>query len=219
MRGLATDVCNPVYEMNGVWITLGSSTASGHSLTVVINGLNNCLYMRMAYNGLKPTMWKKPFKECVALMTYGDDNVMSVSEECDWFNHTAIQKWFGGYGITYTMAEKDEESVPFIHIDDATFLKRRWVWDEELKVHKCPLEKQSIFKMLHTVQKSKTVTVEQQMGDILQTANREFFQHGKEEFDTMQKVLLEVADRHNLMHYLPNSHLETYEELQQWMLE
>jgi phosphatidate phosphatase APP1 len=73
--------------------------------------------------------------------------------------------------------------------------------------------------MLHTVQKSKTVTVEQQMGDILQTANREFFQHGKGEFDTMQKVLLEVADRHNLMHYLPNSHLETYEELQQWMLE
>lgn len=219
MQGLATEVCNPIYEMNGVWLTLGSSTASGHSLTVVINGLNNCIYMRMAYYGLRPVKWKKPFKDCVALMTYGDDNVMSVSEECDWFNHTAIQKWFGGYGITYTMAEKDEASVPFIDIDDATFLKRRWVWDDDMKIHRCPLEKQSIFKMLHTVQKSKVVTVEQQVGDILQTANREFFQHGKQEFESMQKVLLEIASRHELMHYLPNSHLDTYEELQQWMLE
>lgn len=218
MEGLATEVCNPVYEMNGLWIMLGSSTASGHSLTVVINGLNNCIYMRMAFNGLKPIGCIDKFHECVSLITYGDDNVMSVREDCGWFNHTTIQSWLAQYGITYTMADKLEASKPYIHIDDATFLKRRWVYDIDMGLHRCPLEEESIFKMLHTVQLSKTETVEQQLGNIISTANREFFQYGYPRFEQMREMLMRVAIKHDLVHYLPNSHLETFEELREWMI-
>lgn len=218
MEALATEVCNPVYEMNGLWLLLNSSTASGHSLTVVINGLNNCIYMRMAYYGLKPCEHIDRFEKCVALMTYGDDNVMSVRDDCGWFNHTSIQQWLSTYGITYTMADKLEDSIPFIDIDDVSFLKRRWVWDDDMLLYKCPLEEESIFKMLHTVLKSKAETVEQQVGNIISTANREFFQHGREKFTKMHEVLTEIAEEHDLTHYIPNSHLETYDELQEWMM-
>lgn len=219
MEALATEVCNPIYEMNGLWVMFGSSTASGHSLTVVINGLNNSLYMRMAFYAIAPLSFAEAFHDCVALMTYGDDNVMSVREDCGWFNHTSIQEWLAQYGITYTMADKLAESVPYIHFKDATFLKRSWVWDDELQLYKCPLEKASIFKMLHTVQLSKTEAVEQQVGNIISTANREFFQFGRETFEESRSKLLTVATTHELMHYIPNSHLETYDELMDWVTE
>lgn len=219
MEALATEVCNPLYEMNGLWVMFGSSTASGHSLTVVINGLNNSLYMRMAFYAIAPIGFAEAFHDCVALMTYGDDNVMSIREDCVWFNHTSIQAWLAQYGITYTMADKEAESVPYIHINDATFLKRSWVWDPELRLYRCPLERASIFKMLHTVQVSKTETVEQQLGNIISTANREFFQFGKQIFEEAREKLIKVATTHELMHYVPNSHLETHEELSQWLVD
>jgi len=227
MRGLATDTCNPLYELDGLWLKCGGSSPSGHGLTVVINGLVGSFYARIAYYDLLYEYLKKhgaaefdqgitSFRKHVALMTYGDDNVMSVSEAAHFFTHTTYQAALKKYGLDYTMAEKEAESVPYIAMDQATFLKRSWVYSEKHKRYYAPLEKDSIFKMLHTYNVSKKVEAKQQLADILRAANQEFYMHGDETFVSARDKLEQIASKHELHHYMADCALPSLQEMDAW---
>jgi hypothetical protein len=112
----------------------------------------NSLYLRYCWYAIakKKGWWRvPPFASGVSAMTYGDDNIMTVAKGFDDFNHTAIAEELAEVGITYTMADKDAPSVPFIHLKDASFLKHYAVWDDELGLFRSPVEDDSIAKMLH----------------------------------------------------------------------
>lgn len=47
------------------------------------------------------------------------------------------------------MADKGRESVPFIGMDEVTFLKRGFRFDDETGIMMAPLVEESIAKMLH----------------------------------------------------------------------
>jgi hypothetical protein len=186
--GIAQDVAFPLVDYNGDLVEFFGSNPSGHPLTVTINGLVNALYMRYVYYQLNPKHEVKSFKGNVSLMTYGDDNIMSVSESIDWYTHTTVSKAFAEMGITYTMADKEAESVPFVNISQASFLKRSWVYDDDVKFHLAPLEHDSIEKMLMVWVKSKSVSQEEQTISVVTTALREYFFYGKAVYN--QKLLL-----------------------------
>lgn len=224
MRGLATDTCNPLYELDGLWLKFGGSSPSGHGLTVVLNGIVNSFYARMAWWELHPTAMVPvepvaDFNKHVAFMSYGDDNVMSVSEETPWFNHCTYQSALAKYGLNYTMADKTAESVPYIAMQDATFLKRTWVYSEQHGRYLAPLEEDSIFKMLHTFVVSKVSPKEQQLADILRSANQEFYMHGKTRFLDARDKLEQIASEYELKHYLPGGQLPSLEEMDSWYAE
>jgi hypothetical protein len=146
-------------------------------------------------------------------MTYGDDNVLGVCSTCSWFNHTSIQETLGAIGIVYTMADKESESVPYIHINDVSFLKRTFTFDADIGAIVAPLEADSIAKMLTTCVRSKTITQEEQVVSIMQSAIREWFFYGRTIFKERRAMLLEVIYENNLDFYMHENTFPTWEQL------
>lgn len=139
MRGIANDISFPLIDFFGELIQLDGSNPSGHPLTVIINSLVNSLYQRYVYYELNPEHEVESFQDNVKLITYGDDNAMNVKSTCKWYNHTAIARQYDEIGVQYTMAEKEAESIPFIPIEDVSFLKRKWRFEEAVGDYVAPL--------------------------------------------------------------------------------
>lgn len=215
VQGIAEDTAYPLVDFHGDLVEFFGSNPSGHPLTVIINCLVNSLYIRYCWSKITGDVTCSRFKANVALITYGDDNVMGVRESAAIFNHTSIQKVLGEAGIKYTMADKEAESIPFITIDDVSFLKREWRWDVDVDAYLAPLEEASIGKSLTRVVASDTVPPEQQAVDVLSAACREYFFHGKEKFHEKRAMLMEVAEECNLGPYVQDSTFPTWEELRQ----
>jgi hypothetical protein len=215
MRGIAIDTAYPLIDFNGDLVEFFGSNPSGHPLTVIINSLVNSLYMRYVYRMLNPQGWDLPllhsstrFKESVSLMTYGDDNIMSVSEECSWFNHVAISGAFNDMGIVYTMPDKESDSVPYVSIYSSSFLKRSWVWNDEVGAYLAPLDHDSIERQLTVWVASTSISESEQALEVITGAGREYFFYGREVFEEKQILLKEVATQLGLEAYFrPTSFL------------
>jgi hypothetical protein len=221
MRGIASEITYPTYDYFGTLVQFFGSNPSGHPLTVIINSIVNSLYMRYTYYALaaKQSRWTRipPFAKGCSLMTYGDDNIMTVLKGLDWFNHTAIAAELNEVGITYTMADKDAESVPFINLSDASFLKHFAVKDEELGIYRSPVEESSIAKMLHTHLKSKVLTMEQSSAEAIQNVALKYFEFGRDVYNQRREELIEVARRANIAGYV--GPIMTYDERVEWYKE
>lgn len=213
ITGIGCDTAFPLMNFNGDVVMARGSNPSGHPLTVIVNGLANCLYMRYCYSKIlnKPCT---DFKQQVKLMTYGDDNVGNVSNEiCQLFNHTSISNCLADVGITYTMADKEAKSVPFIDISQVSFLKRTWIYDPDVDAYLAPLEEASIDKMLTVCVKSKTICEKEQACAVLSTAVREYFYYGVEKFTQKRNLFMEIARECDLDLYVQDSTFPTWESL------
>jgi hypothetical protein len=208
--GIAFDTAYPVVDFNGDLLQFYGSNPSGHPLTVIINGLVNALYMRYCFAVLNNGN-AADFKKHVSLMTYGDDNIMTVSEDCDFFNHTAIQKVLGDIDVEYTMAEKSAKSIPFVHFDSTSFLKRSWRWDEDVGAYMAPLEHESIEKMLTSRVVNDAICPEAHSIAVISTAVREYFHYGKKCFTLRSILLKEVVAECHLENYVQDETFPTWE--------
>ena len=213
VQGIAEDTAFPVIDFNGDLMSFYGSNPSGHPLTVIINGLANSLYLRYCYATLSPDGSAVHFQRDVAVMTYGDDNVMGVSERAPFFTHTSVQSVLADVGITYTMADKEAVSIPYINIDEVSFLKRVWRWDEDIGALVAPLERASIEKMLMINVESKSIPAEAQSISTVASAIREYFWYGKQEFAEKRSMLQEMIDENQLSCYADDSTLPTWDEL------
>jgi len=210
---IAHDTCMALYEFNGDLVMFYGSNPSGHPLTVIINGIVGSLRMRYSYEILKPKDCDYQFDEYVHLRTYGDDNIMNVSKDIPWFNHTSIAEVLSDVGITYTMADKEAESKPYIRIDESSFLKRTFRYDNDLKCYMAPIEHDSIEKSLTTWVKSKSIPREAQAIAIISTAIREYFFYGKSVFEEKREMLINIVDECELHNWVDESTFPTWNEL------
>jgi hypothetical protein len=213
LRGISYDVAFAYQNYNGDLIEFFGSNPSGHPLTVIINGLVNSLYQRYAYYQLNPGKECDSFKSKVSLMTYGDDNICGVSDEIPWFNHTAISESLAKIGVVYTMADKEAESRPYININESSFLKRSWRYDENTKTHLATLDPDSIVKSLTIWVRSKSITAEEQIIDIIGSANEEYFFYGKEVYERKQIMFRDIIKLYGLERYVKESTLPSYDSL------
>jgi len=211
IRCIAFDTAFPTIDFNGDLIEI-QGNPSGHPLTVIINCLVNSLYMRYAYYYIA----KKPvstFRKHVNLATYGDDNIMGVSDECPDFNHTRISVIMKVIGVEYTMAEKEAASIPYIHIDDSSFLKRKFVYDDNVGKVVCPLDHSSIDKMLTSRLNEGTLDTKAHSICVIETALREYFFYGKEKFEDRRKFFAQLIVDCELEDWVEKSTLPTYDQL------
>jgi hypothetical protein len=218
LKCIAEDTAFPLVDFNGDLIEFYGTNPSGHPLTVIVNSLVNSLYMRYVFAKLseeREDVTVADFQKYVKLMTYGDDNVMGVSVEADWFNHTAIQNNLAAIGVEYTMADKESESVPFVHINDVSFLKRTWVFDPLMKCYLAPLDHDSIEKMLTIGVASNTICAEAQAVAVIEAALNEYFYYGKLVFEEKRKMLMEVVNETDIDHFVTKSTFPTWEALEQ----
>jgi hypothetical protein len=210
--GISEDCQSCWVDFYGDFIRLYGTNPSGNPLTVIINGLANALYMRYCYFMNNPEGECSSFKDNVNLMTYGDDMIMGVSPDCDWFNHTNIQRTLADIDIGFTMADKDAPSIPFIDIKDATFLRRSWRFEPELDCMVCPIEHDSIDKMMTMCVESKTISKELQAIAVLNSAIREYFWYGYEIFQLKRKIFYEIIEELELIPYM-DAELPTWDQL------
>lgn len=211
---IAIDVAFPLIDFNGDLVMFHGSNPSGHPLTVIVNSLAGSILMRMAYCICVKTAPLSSFKNNVSLMTYGDDNVMGICPSIsDEYNHTTIQQALDKFGIVYTMAEKERASVPLINIDDVSFLKRKWVWSDELGHYVCPLENDSIDKMLLIGVKSKSISPEAQSVEAMKSALGEYFWYGREIYENKLELLKKISKKAGLQHYIDEDVFQAWEAL------
>ena len=212
IRALSYDVIFPLVEYNGDLIELNGKNPSGQPLTVILNGIINCMYMRYCYMHLNPKKDISSFSDNVKLLTYGDDNGMGVSDRTPWFNHSSIRDELATIGVTYTMADKESESVGYIHVSKADFLKRKWRFESATRTMLCPLNEDSIIKSLMIGLKSKNISVYEHAANIISSAQLEYFWHGKEVFTERTQMLQEMVEKHFLQDYMPRP-LQTWDQL------
>lgn len=219
-EGLIIETVMAIYDVKNELMQFNCGNSSGNSITVFLNGGGNVINTACVFHELKPPGWEeKIFNDFVALMTYGDDNVMSVHDDATWFNHTAVAQVYARWGFEYTMADKKAESVPYIHIDDAEFLKRKWVWSEQYKRHLCPLKEDSIVKSLTSSLKSKELPLPIHAAQVIMNANMEYWFHGREVFELRHAQLKEVLRIHEIAHHVAKGKLMDYSDMEEWYLE
>ncbi len=210
---IGEDTAFPLTNVNGDLVEFYGTNPSGHPLTVIINSLVNALYMRYCYTHLSPSKSCQNFRSNVNLMTYGDDNVMGVSETVPWFNHTSIKLVLESIGVEYTMADKGAQSVPYINISEVSFLKRRWRWDAGLRAWMAPLEEDSIIKSLTIWVPSSSIDQYLQMVQVISSANSEYFFYGREVFNKKRDFFVKVLAQEPYKFYVTESTLPSYDQL------
>jgi hypothetical protein len=210
---IGEDTAFPLSNINGDLVEFFGTNPSGHPLTVIINSLVNSLYIRYCYMSQNPKKEVTSFKENVHLFTYGDDNIMGVNKSVPWFNHTAIQATLASIGVEYTMADKESESVPFISIYNCSFLKRKWLWNVDVKNWTCPLEEASIIKSLTMWLPSKSIDKYAQMVAVISSANSEYFFYGREIFEERYSQFNKLLEAEPYCYYVKESTLPSYDEL------
>lgn len=216
---MAEDIAYALTEYFGDVLEFFGSNPSGQVLTVIINCIVNCLYMRycMYYAAPSDPEGKvRHFKQFVKLITYGDDNAMGVSKDAPWFTHTVIQTILAAAGVEYTMADKEAESRPFISMKEVSFLKRTWRWEPALGKSgswACPLDMASMEKMLNISVRSDFLCPEQQAIAAIRSAVQEFFYYGRESFELHTKNMRTLIAMYGLEDYVVPSVFPSWEDL------
>lgn len=189
LRGFLSSVVSPVMVWEGELFQFCSGQPSGQPLTVEMNSIVNSILVRMAFFTIMardyPEIKAPNFRDYVRLAVYGDDNLMGVSKEIPKFNHTSIQEVFASWGIKYTMADKDADSVPFQTIDEVSFLKRSFRYHPQLDSIVAPIEVESLTKKMYWWTKSKNtpLTFPEQFQANFESQSREAYLHGEEFYE------------------------------------
>jgi len=210
---LAIDTAYAFIDFNGTLVSFLKNHASGHILTVIINSFANSGYIRMAYRRVvKDDPNLLLFQERVRVVTYGDDFIAAVKPEIKHFNFKTMKSAMATFGVKITPAVKTAEDYDFLSITEIDFLKRRFVYSNDLNRWVGPLDPKSISKSLLISVRSESITEQEQAVYTMMSACQESFFHGEEFFNNMRNNILECIDYYKL-HYLVRSHnFPTYQE-------
>lgn len=194
MNSLATDLAYPIIDHHGDIISFYGGNPSGSPLTTILNSVVNSLYIRIAY--VRAGNWLATFRNCVHLLTYGDDNAMGIGPTLKPFNHSVIQYELAKLGIVYTMADKQAESRPFIWIEQVSFLKRNFdrVFYRDRFYILSPLEWDSVTKSLLVWLESKSVSPPEQLFGTLSSALRESALHSEQRYTMIRDIISWAGD-------------------------
>nr|UDL13970.1 MAG: polyprotein [Xiangshan picorna-like virus 4] len=123
----AEELVCPLHLVKNLVYRVPSGIPSGSPITDILNSIANCLYIRVAWLSITRLPLYK-FMEDVELCVYGDDLIAGVSDErIETFNTQTLGKFFANHKIRFTNADKIESEVRYTTLNEATFLKRRFL--------------------------------------------------------------------------------------------
>lgn len=111
---------------------------SGNPITAPLNTILNIFYMRLSWMEIMEIQNYKlcsmdAYNKNVIEEAYGDDNRLVIKHEViNLFNQITIAEALKKHGITYTDESKSDEMVPYRHLLETSFLKRKYRFDHEL---------------------------------------------------------------------------------------
>jgi hypothetical protein len=182
------------------------SNPSGNFLTTIINCVSNVLIIRYSFtsvylDALLPKGYRPNTKEIedahkivqsnIAVIVFGDDNGISVSDEyCDILNPIALSDKLSDIGFKYTNESKSGSNNSFRTIEQCSLLKRSFVRDKTLSRYICPLELEVILEMPYWSKSSNTTDMDLKT---LETATLELSLHDEATFKKYAPRFREVA--------------------------
>lgn len=185
---LIRSVAIQVIRYKKTWFLKFGGLPSGFILTLVINSIINSILMRMAFSVLVGNV--KDFKNKVRVGTVGDDNASGVSKSiASLFNLRTIAPLYARWGYEVTTAQKGDDLPEFVDPVKLQFVKRKFVYNADLKGYCAPIDKDSIYKSLCYEDKKMSVSPAQRLVDVALGAQREAFLHGKDFFLSFQEEL------------------------------
>jgi len=162
---------------------------SGNPATDVFNSVVNAGLHYIIYHTIFGEV--TDFRDNVAMLTYGDDVVGSVSPYvADSFNRVSIAYHANKFGMTMTPASKDGEMVPLSPIEEVTFLKSSF--GKEGEVITFPLPTNVIEKELRWEKKANVgneLLLKQRIRCGLEMASH----HPKEYYDWVRKKIVDCG--------------------------
>jgi hypothetical protein len=178
------------------------SLPSGHPLTVYINSLYNLFAIRYCWWRANDNCFSAlaEFDKYVYFIVYGDDSNGAVSAVVrEVFNEYTIQVYMAELGLTYTSDTKDSFATNHRKIQNITFLKRSFIFNDLEMIFVAPLNLEVV---LYVPQWTKKGFMAHQITcDSVDTALRELALHGKCVFDKWAPVIIDASDEH--LNYYP----------------
>lgn len=163
---------------------------SGTSFTAEINSMCTSIYERMYFYScaraeFPEAEWhdifaRYDFNECIAMLNYGDDFLLSVKKEIPWYTLEGRAAAAEMLGMDYSMPDKKSEAR-FVRLRDAEFLKRGFEVHNGLMC--APLEWTSIFKALAFYRNNSALSRKQAMAEAAKNAIVQLYMHGEEKYN------------------------------------
>jgi hypothetical protein len=152
-------------------------------------------------------------------MTYGDDNIGSVSPKIDRFTIKGCSHFLAKYGQVYTMPDKESELTDFLPFDEFEFLKRSSIYHPKLGVHLGALLDKSIYKSLHCFMREKNspLTENQACAQNIDGSLREWFNHGEGKYETQRNLMCSVAEKAGISHMCTELYVTYDERVANWL--
>lgn len=120
------------------------------------------------------------------------------------------------FGIKATNAKKDNSIVRYVKLGDLEFLKRTFRYDYDFKTYVAPLNEASIIKSLSCVLPPKSASLDEIVASNIDTALFEYKFHGRKKFNYMRKVLIGLAQKHDIEHMVVFKDLTFDDMLEEW---
>lgn len=183
-RVLWKEIVNSVHVCGDNVYLWTHSQPSGCPITAILNSLYNSISMRYVWLTVMPEQFQtmKAFNEHVAMVSYGDDNCVNISDAViDHFNQLSIAEGYKEMGMTYTDETKSGNMIPYRSIDEIGYLKRGFKWDEEEHQFIAPLEISVVLEMINWVRGD--FDREERTVENMETSAFELSLHGREVFE------------------------------------
>jgi hypothetical protein len=171
-----------IYEWDG-------SLPSGHPATTLINNLYNHLNFRLVWS-LRGLPIDK-FNSNVRVTFQGDDHVYTVSNTyVDEFTEQKVAEIMPLIGMTYTSEHKQAVAEGSRPVVDVEFLKRRFVYDNEVDLVVAPLRLATITEMVLWTKKGHSYATITKNN--VTKALQELSLHGREVYDRYAQKMIDA---------------------------
>ncbi|QNT09306.1 polymerase protein [Hovenia dulcis-associated virus 2] len=196
---------NPLHLLDMFIFTFSHGQPSGSPITAISNSMYVSLCVRyILYDLLKQLGLK--FTHHVRVLAYGDDLLLSISPELS--KHLTpfmiAQLFKERIRMTYTTAFKRpfQEDDQFEQIQDVSFLKRGFAYDDNRKHWFAPLELRSIREMCNWIKKSPSVM--QATIDNCNDAMKELCHHDSVVFEEYRDKILSACHNTGMLLEVPD---------------
>lgn len=191
MESLAVALAQPYHVSGRTVYELDHGMPSGNPMTSIMNSLFGHVAFRLAWllcvkdKYINPRLALQDFPRKVELQMYGDDNTLNVADSvAEDFNQHTLMKVFPTIGLKYTSDVKDDlNPPPWRTLEECSFLKRGWVYNDVLGRRVAALDKGTILEMLNWTKKGASrdaITL-----DNCDNAMREWSFHGRAFYEEM----------------------------------
>jgi hypothetical protein len=172
------------------------SQPSGCPITAILNSIYNSVTIRYIWLSITqntPYFGMGSFFEHVCMVSYGDDNLINVSNEAiAFFNQNTIAvEYKAKLGMTYTDENKSANALPYKTLEEVSYLKRKFVFDPKFQIWLAPLTLDTVLEMVNWVRSE--LDMEDRTRENIETSAFELSLHDEEVFTKWTNIYKKVS--------------------------